>query len=43
MNDHDVILAIHALLDGTAWDADTLDEIAKILDDNGYRVRDLAE
>src|SRR4051812_10676038 len=41
MNDHDAMLAIQELLDGVAWDADTLESIARILVNSGYRVRDL--
>lgn len=41
MDDHDLLLAIQELLDGVAWTPDTLDEIAKLLDDNGYLVADV--
>ena len=41
MNDHDILLAIQELLDGVEWTADTLAEIAELLAENGYRVRDL--
>ena len=39
MNDHEIVLAIQELLDGVEWDADTLGEIALMLSDNGYRIR----
>jgi hypothetical protein len=42
MNDHDAMLAIQELLDGMEWrGAETLGDIAQILRDAGYRVRDL--
>ena len=41
MNDHELVLAIQELLDGVEWNADTLDEIAGLLQANGYKVRDL--
>lgn len=40
MDDHQIVLAIQELLDGTTWEADTLEEIASLLRSNGYRVRD---
>jgi hypothetical protein len=43
MNDHDILLAIQELLDGVEWKVDMLDEIARLLSDNGYRVRDIDE
>ena len=39
MNDHDLLLAIQELLDGVEWDDDTLPEIAKLLAENGYKIR----
>lgn len=36
----DVLLAIQEKLDGVEWTPDTLEEIAQLLIDNGYRVRD---
>lgn len=41
MDDHEMILRIQELLDGQMWAADTLEEIASLLVDNGYRIRDL--
>jgi len=41
MNDHDLILAIQELLDGVEWTADTTAEIANLLTDNGYKIRDI--
>jgi len=39
--DHEAMLAIQELLDGTEWSADTLDRIAAIVIAAGYRIRDL--
>ena len=41
MSDHEVLLQIQEWLDGTAWTVDMLDEIARLLDDNGYRIHDI--
>lgn len=42
MTDHEAMLAIQELLDGTdEWSADTLDAIAVIVSKAGYRIRDL--
>lgn len=41
MHDHEILLAIQEAMDGVEWTPDTLDAIAKLLNDNGYRVRDL--
>lgn len=41
MTDHDAMLAIQELLDGTEWNSDTLNDIAVIVSAAGYRVRDL--
>jgi hypothetical protein len=41
MNDHEAMLAIQQELDGVEWTADTLEHIAEILQQAGYRVRDL--
>jgi hypothetical protein len=38
MNDHDIVVAIQDLLDGQVWTPDTLAEIAKLLQDNGYSI-----
>lgn len=43
MNDHDAMLAIQELLDGTEWSADTLEAIADVMLKAGYRIRDLDE
>lgn len=41
MSDHDAMLAIQQELDGVEWTADTHERIAEILQQAGYRVRDL--
>lgn len=41
MNDHDTLLAIQQLMDGTAWNSDTLEQIASVMVSAGYRIRDL--
>lgn len=41
MTDHELLLAIHALLDGKDWTSDTLGEIAALLDAAGYPIRDV--
>lgn len=41
MNDHAIVLSIQEILGGLEWTPDTLDVIAKLLNDNGYRVGDL--
>lgn len=43
MDDHNAMLAIQELMDGVEWSADTLDEIAQIVRDAGYRIRDTNE
>lgn len=43
VNDHEIVLAIQEELDGSEWTSATLDRIATLLIDNGYRVRDLAD
>jgi hypothetical protein len=40
MDDHDLLLSIQELLDGTSWTPATLDLIADLLNQNGYRIRD---
>lgn len=41
MNDHNLLLAIQELLDGTVWNSDTTNIIiAELLNANGYTVRD---
>jgi len=42
MTDHDIILAIQELLDGVTWTPETLNDIANVLNNNGYVVRDSA-
>jgi hypothetical protein len=39
-SDHDLILAIQDILDGTTWEAWMLSEIADLLTNNGYAVAD---
>jgi hypothetical protein len=41
MIDHEAMLAIQQELDGVEWTADTLERIAEILHQAGYRIRDL--
>jgi hypothetical protein len=41
MIDHEAMLAIQQALDGVEWTADTLERIAEILHQAGYRIRDL--
>jgi hypothetical protein len=43
MTDHEIVVLIQRFLDGTEWNADTLDAIATLLNENGYPVRDLDE
>lgn len=38
--DHDAMLAIQECMDGVAWDSDTAEQIAQIMIDAGYRIRD---
>lgn len=40
MNDHDLLLAIQETLDGVEWSADTCDDIADLMIENGWRIRD---
>ncbi len=40
MNDNELLLAIQELLDGVAWSMETLEEIARLMIDSGYRIRD---
>jgi hypothetical protein len=39
MTNDEALLAIQELLDGVAWDSDTLEEIAKVMVRAGYRIR----
>jgi hypothetical protein len=41
MTDHEALLAIQELMDGVEWNPTTLNQIAAILIECGYRVRDL--
>jgi hypothetical protein len=41
MSDHDLLLMIRDLLDGTAWEFSTFVQIATLLSENGYTVHDL--
>lgn len=41
MDDRDILLEIQGELDGVEWTLDTLETIAALLRDNGYRVRDI--
>jgi hypothetical protein len=40
MDDHDLLLAIQNRLDGIEWSSDTLEEIAQLMVNSGYRIRD---
>lgn len=40
MTDTDALTAIHALLSGQQWDADTLDAIAELVEATGRLVAD---
>ena len=41
MTDHDLLLTIQELLDGVEWTPDTIEIIAELMTENGYRIRDL--
>jgi uncharacterized protein YllA (UPF0747 family) len=41
MNDHEAMLAIQQELDGVEWTAEALERVADILQQAGYRIRDL--
>lgn len=41
LSDHDAMLEIQQLMDGVEWNADTLTEIASVLERSGYDVRDI--
>ena len=43
MTDHDAMLAIQELLDGVEWTPDTLEQIAEIMENAGYTIRDSTE
>lgn len=40
---HDVLAEIARVLDGKEWDADTPDEIARIVRAQGFEIRDPSE
>jgi hypothetical protein len=40
MSAKEIVLTIQLLLDGTVWTASTLEEIATLLRENGYDIRD---
>jgi hypothetical protein len=40
MNDHDLLLAIQELLDGVEWTCETVETIAEMMVESGYRIRD---
>lgn len=41
MEDHEALLAIQEQLDGVEWGSQTLEEIARIMEAAGYRIRDM--
>jgi hypothetical protein len=41
MNDHEAMSAIQQELDGVEWTAETLERVADILQQAGYRIRDI--
>ena len=41
MIESEILQCIVELLDGVEWTSDTLDNIAEVLTENGYRIRDL--
>jgi hypothetical protein len=43
MDDHEIVLKIQELMDGVEWTPETLDEIAELLNNNGYKVKDIDE
>ena len=43
LTDHEAMLRIQELMDGVEWTANTLADIATVLEVAGYRVRDLQE
>jgi hypothetical protein len=40
MTDSDLLLQIQELLDGVEWTPDTLENIAWLMNEHGYRIRD---
>lgn len=43
MSDNDALLAIQELMDGTEWTPATLEQIARIMERAGYRIRNLED
>lgn len=43
MTASDALLRIQELMDGVEWTPDTLQEIAEVLEQAGYRIRDTEE
>ena len=43
MRDSDLLLAIQELLSGTVWTSDTLDEIAELMRESGYEIKEVKE
>ena len=43
MTDSDLLLAIQELLSGTVWTSDTLDEIAELMRESGYEIKEVKE
>lgn len=43
MNPEDALLKIQELMDGVAWSSDTLEGIAEVMVEAGYKIRDLEE
>jgi len=43
VTDHEIVLAIQQMLDGTEWQASLVNDIAQLLSDAGYAVRDIEE
>ena len=41
MTDNEILRCIQAIMSGAEWSADTLDDIAEVLNANGYAVADL--
>jgi len=43
VTDSDLLLAIQELLSGTVWTSDTLDEIAELMRESGYEIKEVKE
>jgi hypothetical protein len=41
LTDHEAMLAIQQVLDGTEWNSDTFEAIAQIVTDAGHAIRDM--